>query len=122
MTLFQQPCKGFRGKFSRVCSSEADPTALDGFPLYWVGELKLKKAKTLDELSSADRKVCQVLASLGDMNPLGVVFNTAELIKHEYDSAALTRCIGMGIIPSLPSSSSNSVYVFSCLFADSYLH
>ena len=80
LTLFQQSYKGFRGKFFRVCSSEADPTALDDFPLYWVGELKLKKAKTLDELSSADREVCQVLASLG------LVFNTAELIKNEYES------------------------------------
>jgi len=109
LNLFQQSYKGFRGKFFRVCNSEADPTALDGFPLYWVGKLKPKKAKTLDELSSADREVCQVLASLG------VIFNTAELIKNEYDPAALTRYIGMGIIPSLPSSNSDSVYASSRL-------
>jgi len=115
LTLFQQSYKGFRGKFFSVCSSEVDPTALDGFPLYWVGELELKKAKTLNELSSADREVCQDLASLG------VVFNTVELIKHEYESATLTSCIGMGIIPSLPSSSTNSVHTSSCLFCDSFL-
>jgi len=51
---------------------------LDGFPLYWVEKLKLKKAKTLDELSLADRRVCQVMASLG------VIFNNVELIKNEY--------------------------------------
>ena len=65
LTLFQSSYKGLKGKFFRVCSSEHDHTSLDGFPLYWVGELKLKKAKTLDELSSADRGVCQVLAILG---------------------------------------------------------
>jgi len=96
--------------FFRVCSSEADPTALDGFPLYWVRELKLKKAKTLDELNSADCEICQVLASLG------VVFNTAELIKHEYDPVALTRCIGMGVISSLLTS---ILYLCLCCF---FLH
>jgi len=33
-TLFQQSYKGFKGKFFRVCCSEQDRTALDGFPLY----------------------------------------------------------------------------------------
>jgi len=64
-TLFQQSYKGFEGKFFRVCCSDQDRTTLDSFPLYWVEKLKFKKAKTLDELSSADREVCQVLASLG---------------------------------------------------------
>jgi len=90
-----------------VCSSEADPTALDSSPLYWVGELKLRKAKTLDELNSADREVCHVLASLG------VVFNTAELIKHEYEPVSLSRCIGMGVIPSLLTS---TLYLSLCCF------
>jgi len=89
LTLFQSLYKGFKGKFFRVCCSEHDRTALDGFPLYWVGELILKKAKTLDELSSADREVCQVLASLG------VVFNTIELIKHEYSPSSLAVYIGI---------------------------
>lgn len=96
-----------------MCSSEADLTALDGFPLYWVREVKLKKAKTLDELNSADREICQVLASLG------IVFNTAKLIKHEYDLVALTRCIGMGVIPSLLLQFSISVYVVSsCILSN----
>jgi len=95
LSLFQQSYKGFRGKFFRVCNSQADPTSLDGFPLYWVKEPKLTKGKTLDELNSADREICQVLAGLG------VVFNTTELIKHEYNPTALTKHIGMGVIPSL---------------------
>jgi len=84
LTLFSQSYKGFKGKFFRVCCSERDRTALDGFPLYWVEKLKLKKAKTLDELSSSDCEVCQVLASLG------LIFNTAELITHEYNPTALS--------------------------------
>jgi len=51
----------------------------------------------LDELSSADRKVCQVLASLG------VILNTAELIKNEYSPIGLAGYIGIGIL-SQPSS------------------
>ena len=89
-TLFQQSYKGFKGKFFRVWCSDQDRTALDGFPLYWVEELKLKKAKTLDELSSADCEVCQVLGSLG------VVFNTAKLIKRGNDPTALSNYLGIG--------------------------
>jgi len=57
-----------------------------------VGKLKLKTAKTLDELSSADCGVCQVLASLG------VIFNTTELIKNEYSPTGLAIYIGIGIL------------------------
>jgi len=42
----------------RVCWAHQDRTVLDGFPLYWLEKLNFKKAKTLDELSSADREVC----------------------------------------------------------------
>jgi len=55
-----------------------------------VGKLTLKKAKTLDELSSADREVCQVLASLG------AIFNIVELIKNEYSATGLAGYIGIG--------------------------
>ena len=34
LSLFQQSYKGWRGKFFRVCCTEHDRTALDGFPLY----------------------------------------------------------------------------------------
>ena len=87
---FQQSYKGFRGKFFRVCASDHDCTTLDGFPLYWVEELKFSKAKTLDELSLASRETCQVLANLG------MIFNTADLIKHGRDPAALAKYLGIG--------------------------
>ena len=43
LSLFQQSYKGWRGKFFRVYCTEHDPTALDGFPLYWVKDVKLTK-------------------------------------------------------------------------------
>jgi len=38
LTLFQQSYKGFKGKFFRVCCSEHDRTAFDGFPPILGGE------------------------------------------------------------------------------------
>jgi len=89
-SLFQQSYKGFRGKFFKVCASDHDRTTLDGFPLYWVEELKFRKAKTLDELSLGSREICKVLASLG------MIFNTVDLIKHGRDPAALANYLGIG--------------------------
>jgi len=51
LSLFQNLYKGWNGKFFRVCCAKHDPTALDGFPLYWVEKPKLLKPKALDELS-----------------------------------------------------------------------
>ena len=57
--------------------------------------MKLKKPKTLEELAPPDREVCQVLASLG------AVFNTAQLIKHEFNSSGLKGYIGLSLLPFL---------------------
>jgi len=103
LTLFQQSYKGFKGKFFRVCCTAHDPTLLDGFPLYWVGKLKFKKARGLEDLTPPDRELCQLLSSLR------VVFNTAQLIKHEFSPKNLKGYIGIGFCPFL---------VFACL----YLH
>jgi len=93
LTLFQQSYKGWRGKFFRVCCSDYDLTALDGFPLYWVEKVKFTKPKSLDELPSTDREACQILASAR-------AFDTSILINREYDAEALARYISMGITPS----------------------
>ena len=103
-SLFQQSYKGWRGKFFRVCCTEHDHAALDGFPLYWVPEVKLTKPKTLDELPSTDREVCRILASVG-------VLDTSVLIAREYDAEALTKYISMGTIPY----STVFISAFSCL-------
>jgi len=47
-----------------------------------------KKPRGLEELTPPDRELCQVLASLG------VVFNTAQLIKYDYSSSDLKGYIG----------------------------
>jgi len=93
LTLFQQSFKGWRGKFFRVCCSDYDRTALDGFPLYWVKKVKLTKPKSLDELPSSDREVFQILASVG-------VFDTSILIGCEYDAEALANYISTRVTPS----------------------
>jgi len=88
LSLFQQSYKGWKGKFFKVCCSEYDCAALDGFPLYWVEEVKLTKPKSLDKLPSTDREVYQILASVG-------VLDTSILISREYDAEGLTRYISM---------------------------
>ena len=73
---------------------------LDGFPLYCVEKLKFKKPSGLEELTPHDRELCRFLSSLR------VVFNTAQLIKYEYNAKALKGYIG--ITPCLD-------LVFSCI-------
>ena len=88
LTLFQNSYKGWKGKFFKVCCTKRDPTALDGFPLYWVKEPRPIEPNSLDELPSADREVCVALAGMG------IVFNTAELIAREFDADALSQYFG----------------------------
>ena len=97
LTLFQQSFKGWRGKFFRVCCSDYDPTALDDFPLYWVEKVKLTKPKSLDELPSFNRKVCQILVSAGP-------FDTSLMISREYNVEALAKYMGMRATPASASA------------------
>ena len=118
LSLFQQSYMGWRGKFFRVCCTDHDRTALDGFPLYWVKKLRVTKPKTLDELPSTDREVCLILASVG-------VLDTAELIACEYDSTTLPQYLSMGTTSHSSSLilAFTSVYLCSCvncLFALSF--
>ena len=75
-----------------MCCSNYDHAALDDFPLYWVEEVKLTKPKSLDELPSTDREVCQILASVGTLD-------TSILISREYDVEALAKYISMRVTP-----------------------
>jgi len=88
LSLFQNSYKGWKEKFFRVCCAKHDPTALDGFPLYWTKHPKLLKAKALGELSPADREVCKALAGLG------IIFGTLKLIASEYNAHYLTTYFG----------------------------
>ena len=91
LSLFQQSFKGWKGKFFKVCCSDYDPSALDGFPLYWVNEVKTMKSKSLDELPSNDREACQILTSVGG-------FETATLISLEFNADALANYISMNVL------------------------
>ncbi|KAK7332477.1 hypothetical protein VNO80_29229 [Phaseolus coccineus] len=101
LTLFSQSYKNFKGRFFRVCCSSYDPTMLDGFPLYWVGELKFKKPRKLEELTAPDRELCQTISSWG------VVFDSTQLIRHEFDAETLSVYLG------IPTSS--CIYLFARL-------
>jgi len=124
LSLFQNSYKNWKGKLFRVCNAKHDPTALDGFPLYWTEHPKLLRAKALDELSPADREVCKALAGLG------IVFDTLKLIVSEYNAHALTTYFGRETLP-LPSfvictllpdvCSSGLFHLFSIVPCDSRL-
>ena len=95
LILFQQSYKGFKKKFLKICCSIHDPILLDGFLLYWVEKPEVKKPISLEDLAPPDHEMCQFLSSLG------VVFDTAELIKLEFFAKALKSYIG-----TLPISAS----------------
>jgi len=97
LSFFQNSYKSWKGKFFRVCCAKHDPTALDGFPLYWTEHPKLLKAKALDELSPADREICKALAGLG------IIFDTLKLIACEYNAHSLTTYFGRETPLLLPS-------------------
>jgi len=89
LTLFQNSFKGWRGKFFKVRATKFDPTALEGFPLYWSEKPLSTKPKALGELAFADREVCKALAGLG------VVFDTAKLITNEFKAHGLSTYFGI---------------------------
>jgi len=99
--------------FFKVCCTDYDRTLLAGFPLYWVKKLEFKKPRTLEELTPHDRELCQVLASLG------VVFNTAQLIKHKFSPADLKDYIGTCLYTFLTPTcvSLVSLHILSFIFA-----
>jgi len=71
-----------------VRATKFDPTALEGFPLYWSEKPISTKPLALNELAPADREVCKALAGLG------VVFDTANLIANEFNAHGLSTYFG----------------------------
>jgi len=116
LSLFQNSYKGWKGKFFRVCCAKQDPTALDGFPLYWTEHPKLLKPKALDELSSADRGVCEALTSLG------IVFDTLKLIACEYNAHTLSTYFGREAHSLLPFVLPFLSLIVECSFVLSLFH
>ena len=95
LTLFQQSYKGFKWKFFKIRCSKHDPTFLDGFPLYWVEEPRLKKPRFLKDLPLREREVCNFFSNLR------VVFSSIELLKLEYNAATLKGYVGTPLSPYL---------------------
>ena len=88
LSLFQNSFKGWKGKFFKVRATKFDPTALEGFPLYWSEKPISAKALALDDLAPYDRDVCKALAGFG------VVFDTAKLIANEFNAHGLSTYFG----------------------------
>ena len=88
LSLFQNSFKGCKGKFFKVRATKFDPTALEGFPLYWSEKPILTKPLALNYLAPADRELCKALAGLG------VVFDTAKLIANEFNAHGLSTYFG----------------------------
>jgi len=86
LTPFQHSFTGWKGKFFKVCCSDLVPSALDGFPLYWVKETRALKSKPLKRLPSNDQEACRILAGAGG-------FDVAALISLEYNVEALEKYI-----------------------------
>ena len=86
LTPFQHSFTGWKGKFLKVCYSDLVPSALDGFPLYWVKETRALKSKPLKRLPLNDQEACRILAGAGG-------FDAAALISLEYNAEALEKYI-----------------------------
>ena len=106
-TLFKNSFKGWKGNFFRVCCAKYDPTALDGFPLYWTEKPNPTKPKSQDELASADREVCVALVGLK------VIFHTPTLISGEFKANAFSAYFGRESRPLLVFFVSDSWSCFS---------
>jgi len=86
LTPFQISFTGWKGRFFKVCYSDLVPSALDGFPLYWVRETRALKSKPFKRLALNDQVACRILAEAGG-------FDAAALISLEYNAEALEKYI-----------------------------
>ena len=62
LTPFQNSFAGWKGRFFKICCSDPLPSALEGFPLYWVRETRALKSKPFKKLTPNDQVVFRILA------------------------------------------------------------
>ena len=93
LTPFQNSFTGWKGRFFKICRSDLVPSALDGFPLYWVRETRALKSKPFKKLALNDQVVCRILAEVGG-------FDSATLISLEFNAGTLEKYICMNHCPS----------------------
>ena len=86
LTPFQNSFTGWKGRVFKVCCSDLVPSALDGFPLYWVRETRALKSKPFKKLTPNDQVVCRILAEAGG-------FDSATLISLEFNAETLEKYI-----------------------------
>ena len=67
LTPFQNSFTRCKGRFFKVCCSDLVPSALDGFPLYWVRETRALKSKPFKTLPLKDQVACRILAEAGGL-------------------------------------------------------
>ncbi|XP_068486887.1 uncharacterized protein [Phaseolus vulgaris] len=70
-----------------ISATQQSPTLLEGFPLYWVPGVEFKKPQGLEAMAPYERELCRLL--------LGAKYNSALLIKHEFDVVSLKKYIDM---------------------------
>ena len=112
LTPFQNSFTGWKGRFFKVCCSDLVPSALDGFPLYWVRETRALRSKPFKKLPLNDQVVCRILAEAGG-------FDSATLISLEYNAETLEKYIGMSDYLRNSRSSSLLNLCMSCLVVSS---
>ena len=88
LTPFQNSFTGWKGRFFKICRTDLAPTALDGFPLYWVREVRALKTKPFKKLAPSDQIACRILAEAGS-------FDSATLISLEFSAGTLKKYIGV---------------------------
>ena len=86
LTPFQNSFTGWKGRFFKICCSDLVPSALDGFPLYWVRETWALKSKPFKKLAPNDQVVCRILVEAGG-------FDSATLISLEFNARTLEKYI-----------------------------
>jgi len=69
-----------------ISATPQSPTLLEGYPLYWVPGVEFKKPRDLEAMAPYERELCGLF--------LGAKYNSALLIKHEFDVLALKKYIG----------------------------
>ena len=86
LTPFQSSFMGWKGRFFKICCSDIVPSAVDGFPLYWVSEAQALKSKPFKKLCPNDQVACRILAEAGG-------FDSATLISLEFNTGILEKYI-----------------------------
>ena len=91
-----------------ISATPQSPTLLEGYPLYWVPRVEFKKPRGLEVMAPYERKLCGLF--------LGAKYNSARLIKHEFDVLALKKYIGRFFFFHLLGYL--HIFMHACIYSD----